>query len=300
MPGAEAWVERFLAHLAHERRLSPRTLDAYRRDLGTFLTDCPETDPARITSQQVRRFAARSHQSGASGRSIARRLSALRTFFEYLLREGVIGANPATDVSAPRAGRKLPSVLDADQTARLLDGRPGDDLEVRDLAIMELIYSSGLRLAEVVTLDLPRLDLAQGLVEVTGKGRKTRLLPVGRMARARLRDWLRVRGQWTEPDETAVFVSRRGQRLGARAIQQRLARWARRQGLDRRLHPHLLRHSFASHLLESSGDLRAVQELLGHSDISTTQVYTHLDFQHLARVYDQAHPRARRRDGGEE
>ena len=289
----EGWIERFLSHLAHERGLSPRTLDAYARDLRAFARDCPETSPARITSQQIRLFAARCHQAGASGRSIARRLSALRSFFEYLLREDAIGANPAADVSAPRTGRKLPAVIDADQTARLLDARPADDLEVRDLAVMELIYSSGLRLAEVVDLDLPRLNLAQGLVEVTGKGRKTRLLPVGRMARARLDDWLEIRPAWTTPDEPALFVGRHGRRLGARAIQQRLARWARRQGLDRRLHPHLLRHSFASHLLESSGDLRAVQELLGHSDIATTQVYTHLDFQHLARVYDQAHPRAR-------
>jgi len=290
-------IDRFLHHLQTERRLSENTRKGYRRDLAELRTFCEAGGTGRwqdLDTHGVRRFAAQAHRRGLGGRSIQRRLSALRTFFEYLLREGVVTHNPALDVRAPKDDRHLPTVLDADRMSQLLAGGSDDALTCRDRAIFELIYSSGLRLAEAVSLDLTDLDLGSALVTVTGKGAKTRVLPVGRYALAALRQWLKVRATLAQPDEPAMFVARRGRRLSARAVQSRLARWARERGIAG-VHPHVLRHSFASHLLESSGDLRAVQELLGHADISTTQVYTHLDFQHLAQVYDRAHPRAKKR-----
>jgi integrase/recombinase XerC len=251
-------------------------------------------------------FAAHSHAGGLSPRSVQRRLSAVRSFYEFLIREnqpaadesaarsGVI-RNPAHDVRAPKAAKRLPETLDPDQMARLLEIPPGDSFVTRDRAIMELLYSSGLRLAELVGLDVEHLDLADRMVRVLGKGRKTRLVPVGSVAAEVLRKWLRERPALARPDEPALFVGRGGRRLGPRAVQTRVAQWARRQGLSMHVYPHLFRHSFATHLLESSRELRGVQELLGHADISTTQVYTHLDFQHLARIYDATHPRARRK-----
>jgi integrase/recombinase XerC len=226
---------------------------------------------------------------------VQRRLSAVRTFLGYLLREGQRGGNAAQDIRAPKAGRRLPHSLDADQMARLLDFKPANALEVRDLAIMELLYSSGLRLSEMTGLDLADLDLADRTVRVTGKGAKQRITPVGSHAVTALRHWLQERSGLARTDETAVFVGRNGRRLGPRNVQLRLAAHARRQGLPLGVHPHLFRHSFATHLLESSRDLRGVQELLGHANIGTTQIYTHLDFQHLARTYESSHPRARRR-----
>jgi integrase/recombinase XerC len=240
-------------------------------------------------------FAARSHAGGLAPRSVQRRLSAVRSFLRWLQREKVISGNPAVDVRAPKTRRRLPVTVDADQIARLLDFQPKAPLEQRDLALMELLYSSGLRLAELAGLDLPDLDLLDRTVRVTGKGRKVRIVPVGRKAVTALEAWLRTRSGLATEGETAVFTGRSGRRIGPRAIQARVAYWARRQGLPMHMHPHLFRHSFASHLLESSQDLRGVQELLGHADIATTQVYTHLDFQHLARIYDQTHPRARRK-----
>jgi integrase/recombinase XerC len=222
-------------------------------------------------------------------------LSALRSFFRYLQREGIVTKNPGVDVRAPKSPKRLPRALDADQMTQLLEIPAQGALAQRDRAIMELLYSSGLRLAELVNLDLTGLDLADRTVRVTGKGRKTRIVPIGAKAITALRAWFKERAALAKADETAVFVGRNGRRLGARNIQLRLAQLGLRQGLPTKLHPHLFRHSFATHLLESSHDLRGVQELLGHADISTTQVYTHLDFQHLAGVYDQAHPRARRR-----
>jgi integrase/recombinase XerC len=219
----------------------------------------------------------------------------VRSFCRFLLREGVLRSNPCGDVRAPKAARRLPGTLDADQMGRLLEAAPENSLQVRDLAIMELLYSSGLRLSELVGLDLPDLDLADRTVRVLGKGRKERIVPVGRKAVAAVQAWLAERQALAAGGTAAVFVGRNGRRLGARAIQLRVAEAARRQGVPVGVHPHLFRHSFASHLLESSGDLRGVQELLGHANISTTQVYTHLDFQHLAKVYDKAHPRARRK-----
>jgi integrase/recombinase XerC len=219
----------------------------------------------------------------------------LRGFFNYLIRERVIEANPAADIRAPKAAKRLPKTLDVDQVASLLARKPADPLSCRDLAMLELLYSSGLRLAELAGLDVTDLDLADHTVRVLGKGSKTRILPVGRQALVALRNWLAERAALAKPGVTALFVGQNGRRLGARAIQLRIRRWAAGSNLGVPVHPHLLRHSFATHLLESSRDLRGVQELLGHADISTTQVYTHLDFQHLARIYDQTHPRARRR-----
>ena len=292
------WVEGYLGHLGKERRLSPHTASNYARDIGAlveFLDRGNVTEWKRVDSQHVRVFAARAHAGGLSPRSVQRRLSAVRSFFGYLAREGVVAGNPAVDIRAPKAAKRLPGTLDVDQITQLLQ-IPGDDpLAVRDRAIMELFYSSGLRLAELVGLDLTHIDLADRTVRVLGKGAKTRILPVGRKACEAIRTWLKERAALAAIDETALFVGRNGARLKPRAIQLRIAQWARRAGLPARVYPHLFRHSFATHLLESSKDLRGVQELLGHADISTTQVYTHLDFAHLARTYDASHPRAKRK-----
>ena len=291
-----AWMEpvdAFVRHLAHERRLSSHTREAYRRDLAAAadrFAAAGKPGWTALNPVDVQGFAAWCHRRGLSGRSIQRRLSALRTFFDFLIREGIGDRNPARSVRAPKVARRLPKALDPDEAADLLDGELPQAYEaVRDHAMLELLYSSGLRLGEVQGLSLGDLDLATGLVSVLGKGSKRRIVPVGRKAREALGRWLAIRRGGEEP---AVFVSRAGRRLGARAIQDRVRRFASRHGID--LHPHMLRHSFASHLLESSGDLRAVQELLGHADLGTTQIYTHLDFQRLAAVYDEAHPRARR------
>ena len=307
-PGSLAWVARFRRYLRSERRLSAHTDSAYARDLAALVKYCDRmkiSDWSRLDSQHLRTFAAHSHAAGLGARSIQRRLSAVRSFYRFLLRESPgetaagrtrrISANPAHEVRAPKARRQLPHTLDADQMARLLEIPAGDALTARDRALMELLYSSGLRLAELVSLDLTSLDLKDRVVQVLGKGRKSRIVPVGRSAAAALRTWLKERTALARPNESALFVGRNGRRLGARAVQTRVAQWARRQGLSQHVHPHLFRHSFASHLLESSGELRSVQELLGHADISTTQIYTHLDFQHLARIYDATHPRARRK-----
>jgi len=290
----------YLAHLREERRLSPHTLASYQQDLQRAAGWCIKqqiADWTRLQSVQVRAYAAELHRQGLSGRSIQRALSAMRGFYRFLIRRGLLENNPAQDIRAPRSPNKLPRTLDVDRVDRLLTARPDSWLEQRDLAIMELMYSSGLRLAELTGLDLTQLDLQQAEVRVLGKGNKTRIVPVGRQAVTVLRAWLPVRTVRAADGEQALFISRNGQRLSTRSVQQRLQRWAARHGLDSHLYPHMLRHSFATHLLESSGDLRAVQELLGHANLGTTQVYTHLDFQHLAEVYDQAHPRARKPRG---
>jgi integrase/recombinase XerC len=300
---ADAARTDFLQRLTRERNLSTHTRAGYARDIAALAAWCDQqglADWPRLDHGHVRAFAARSHAAGLSPASIQRRLSAIRSFYQFLQREGLCAHNPASDVRAPKRARRLPRTLDADQMARVLQtppraaGEQDQRLAVRDLAIMELLYSSGLRLAELTGLDLVALDLTDRTVRVTGKGNKTRIVPVGGKAVAALRRWLHERAALAKPHETAVFVGRNGRRLGPRNVQLRLAAIARTQGVPVRLHPHLFRHSFATHLLESSGDLRGVQEMLGHADISTTQVYTHLDFQHLARTYDQAHPRARR------
>lgn len=290
-------IDGFLDSLV-QRRYSPLTIKNYRRDLAIFFGQCQTLalDHWRqFDEHHVRAFIAQQHRSGLGGRSLQRLLSALRSLFRYMLDQGLIKNNPASDVKAPKAGRKLPVLLDVDQMQQLLAAKQSDVLAVRDQALMELVYSSGLRLAEVASLDINDIDTADKTVRVTGKGSKTRVIPVGDLALQALQQWRQRRVELAAIEESALFVSRQGRRLSHRAIQARLSYWARQQGLSNHVHPHMLRHSFASHLLESSGDLRAVQELLGHADIATTQIYTHVDFQHLASVYDQAHPRARRR-----
>ena len=298
-PAARQWPDRFLKHLEIERRLSPATVASYRRDLDALAAWCGQqgvSDWDTVDSGHIRAWAAAGHRRGLSARSIQRRLSASRSFFRYLMRERQVRGNPAVDVSAPKAKKRLPANLDADRMARLLDIEGEGPLVDRDRAMLELLYSSGLRLAELVGLDTGDVDLADATVRVTGKGSKERVVPVGRMARAALRAWVKSRHALASPDETALFVSRRGSRLAPRSVQMRVKHWARRQGIDASVYPHLFRHSFATHLLESSHDLRGVQELLGHANISTTQVYTHLDFQHLAQIYDATHPRARKKE----
>jgi len=290
------WIDSFIRHLSHERRLSEHTCKNYRRDLDRLAAWCDEHKvPAwtELDDEHVRTYAATCFRRGLSPRSIQRQLSAARTFFRFLLREKKVSVNPAQSVSAPKSGKRLPGNLDADRMARLLDIRGSGPLVARDRAILELFYSSGLRLAELTGLDLCDVDLTDGTVSVTGKGDKDRIVPIGRHAKEALGKWLQERRNLAQEGETAMFLSQRGNRLSPRSVQARVSHWARRQGIDTRVYPHLFRHSFATHLLESSHDLRGVQELLGHANISTTQVYTHLDFQHLAQIYDKTHPRAR-------
>jgi integrase/recombinase XerC len=292
-----AQLQSFLDYLRQVRQYSDNTLDGYRRDLlrfSAFLQEQDIDDACAVHTAHVRQYAGSLHREGRQGRSIQRALSAIRSLFNFLARQGLVEQNPANSVQAPRQERRLPKTMDADQVEQYLKPRPESDTDVRDQAMAELFYSSGLRLSELASLDLEDMDRHQGLVTVTGKGRKTRTVPVGSVALAAVDAWLAVR-----PDiagERALFTSNRGKRISTRNIQARLKQRARLAGMHRDVHPHMLRHSFATHMLESSGDLRAVQELLGHANISTTQVYTHLDFQHLAKVYDQAHPRARRKD----
>jgi integrase/recombinase XerC len=291
-------VNNFLGYLKTERGLSPRTLQAYRRDLEQLLVylEAEEIDsPEQVTQHHVRAFIAQRHRQGLSGKSLQRLLSAIRSMFRWMLREGIAEHNPATPVRAPKSPRHLPATLDADTIGQLLDIPCDTPLAIRDKAIMELFYSSGLRLSELATLRWEQVDLGSGMVTVTGKGNRSRMVPVGRIAARALLEWRKVRAKFASLEEPHVFVSQRGNPIATRTIQSRIRYWAQRQGMPQSIYPHLLRHSFASHMLESSGDLRAVQELLGHADISTTQIYTHLDFQHLASVYDKAHPRARKK-----
>ncbi|HEX7341301.1 MAG TPA: tyrosine recombinase XerC [Rhodanobacteraceae bacterium] len=290
-----ATVEAWLRRLAAERAPSPHTLAAYRRDLGkltTWMVAQGIEDFAALSPDQLRGFVATCHRKGLAPSSLQRLLSACRSLFAWLIGEGLLAHDPAAGVRGPRARRRLPQVLDTDEAARLVSvPADADALSVRDRAMLELFYSSGLRLSELLGLAWRDIDLDEGMVRVLGKGAKTRIVPVGRFALAALRELAATRTEATPG--AAVFVGHGGRPLGARAVQKRMKQLALRQGIARNVHPHLLRHSFASHLLESSGDLRAVQELLGHADIGTTQIYTHLDFQHLARVYDGAHPRAK-------
>ena len=292
----EAWIEKFIRHLTYERQLSELTAKNYARDLRSIAAYCDKISVDKwgnLDNEHMRSYSAACYRKGLSPRSIQRQLSAARTFYRFLLREKHVSTNPAQSVSAPKAGKRLPENLDADRMARLLD-IPGDGpLVIRDRAILELLYSSGLRLAELTGLNIGDVDLADSTVAVTGKGGKDRIIPVGRFAKQAIQAWLKERGNLAAADERAMFVSQRGTRISPRSVQARVDHWAKRQGIDTKVYPHLFRHSFATHLLESSHDLRGVQELLGHANISTTQVYTHLDFQHLAQIYDQTHPRAR-------
>ena len=295
----EPTIAAFLQRLTVERRCSKHTVTNYQRDLLAFSEFCTQRKLggwSDLLDGDIRAFAAAERSRGLSARSIARRLSALRAFFDYLLAHGLAEKNPARSVRAPKADKPLPKALDVDDIGSLLDGTDtATPIAARDRAIVELFYGCGLRLSELADLNCPQLDFADATIRVTGKGQKTRIVPLGGKAIEAVKKWLPVRREWCEDHEPALFVSKRGQRLSGRAIQQRVGQMAKAAGLNRSLHPHMLRHSFASHLLESSGDLRAVQELLGHADISTTQIYTHLDYQHLANLYDRAHPRARRK-----
>lgn len=296
-----ATVEGFLAYLQVERRMSAHTLDAYRRDLLALAewADAQGTsDLASLQGEQLRSFVASEHRRGLSPKSLQRRLSACRSLYTWLLKQGRIAANPAAGLRAPKAPRKLPQVLDPDEAIQLVEVPADAPLGLRDRALLELFYSSGLRLSELCALHWRDLDLEGGFVTVLGKGNRQRIVPVGSHAVRALLAWRDER----KGDNTApVFPGRNGGPISQRAVQIRLKQIAQRQGLFKHVHPHMLRHSFASHILESSGDLRGVQELLGHADIATTQIYTHLDFQHLAKVYDAAHPRAKRRGtSGEE
>jgi len=290
----KAWLET----LEHQRRLSPHTLANYSRALEVLFKLKEKTDLRELDSQAVRRFVARLHAAGLSGRTLALTLSAWRGLYRWLSRHRGFAANPVQGVRAPKSPRHLPRSLSVEQAQQLLESVPSETPEgARDRAMFELLYSSGLRLSELIALDAAdgRLDLKQAEVTVTGKGGKTRTVPVGGRAREALRDWLKARALLAAPQEAALFVGARGRRIAPGTVQARLRAWAKRQGLGAAVHPHMLRHSFASHVLQSSQDLRAVQEMLGHASISTTQIYTHLDFQALAKVYDAAHPRARKK-----
>ncbi|MDD5034648.1 MAG: tyrosine recombinase XerC [Methylococcaceae bacterium] len=299
-PDARESVARYLEILRVQRRSSDHTLDAYTRDLDRLCTYCESKGLASWTDlrpQHIRAHIADRHREEISSRSLQRELSAIRGFFGYLIHERLLDLDPARGVRAPKAPRSLPGLLDVDQVVGMLEANHEGCLEQRDLAMWELFYSSGLRLSELTGLDCPDLDLAAGLVFIrSGKGNKSRYLPVGSKACAAIEVWLGVREAFAKKGENALFVSRLGGRIAQRTVQKRLERWSGKLGLDLRVHPHMLRHSFASHMLEASSDLRAVQELLGHANIATTQIYTHLDFQHLAAVYDQTHPRARKRE----
>jgi integrase/recombinase XerC len=289
----------FEQHLRTERRLSTHTVTSYTRDLNKLKDWCSAQaiqQPEQLDSQHIRQCMAMLHRSGLGGRSIQHWLSSLRTFFNYGLKHRWLTSNPANGIAAPKSPKKLPKTLDVDQINQFLSLPESSWIDCRDHAIIELLYSSGLRLAELTNLNLTDIDLREAIITVTGKGNKTRQLPIGRQALSALRSWLKRRQELKQTDLPAMFLSQHGKRLSPRAIQDRLKKISIKQGMQGNVHPHMLRHSFASHLLESSGDLRAVQELLGHENISTTQIYTHLDFQHLAKVYDKAHPRAQKKN----
>jgi|TARA_B100000959_G_scaffold57631_1_gene60251 integrase/recombinase XerC len=298
-----SFIDVFVVHLRDERRLSENTIQGYQRDLKLLEGFCQQHEIDQwhhLADHQLRQFVADSHRQGISGKTLQRRLSSVRTFFNYLVREGQVKQNPALAITPPKTAQKLPKTLDADQVSQLLNVQGSKWHTTRDLAILELFYSSGLRLTELTNANIVDIDWDDATIRVTGKGSKERLLPVGSHALLAIKKWLKIRAQLPRKnqsigDESPLFISEQGRRISPRNVQSRVKRWTRSQNIRGNVHPHMLRHSFASHMLESSGDLRAVQELLGHADISTTQIYTHLDFQHLAEVYDKAHPRAQRK-----
>ncbi len=290
------FLEAYLNHLAFERGLSKLTQANYKRDIELLLahSESQTTPLLKIQSQHIRQLIAKLHVQGLGGKSIARMLSSWRGFFDYLVKQHNFTSNPCIGMRAPKSAKTLPQALSADQAVKLVDVKEDDLLSLRDHAILELFYSSGLRLAELVGLNFDHLDLANGTITVTGKGNKTRIVPVGTHAISAIQSWMAARNLIAKSESVALFITKQGNRITPRAVQYRLKEWAIKQGVNSDVHPHMLRHSFATHVLQSSGDLRAVQEMLGHANISTTQVYTHLDFQHLAKVYDQAHPRAKK------
>jgi integrase/recombinase XerC len=287
----------YLAYLQHERNYSPHTSDNYARDIRRLFELAGDTALAELKSHHIRRYIAQLHGSGLSGRSLARVLSSWRGFYNYLMRDHGCPGNPCVGLRAPKSPRNLPHALSPDEAVKLVEMKVETPLDARDKAMFELLYSSGLRLAELVSLDLQGMQdtLASHEVRVTGKGSKTRVVPVGQAAITAIGEWMKVRDQLAKTGEPALFVGTRGARISPRTVELQLQKWAVKQGLNSKVHPHMLRHSFATHVLQSSGDLRAVQEMLGHASISTTQVYTHLDFQYLAKIYDGAHPRARKK-----
>lgn len=302
MPFAEQ-LAAFYIYIRSERQLSIHTQTSYARDLEKFQIFCASKSIKELHMlgvNHIRMAVAQLHREGLGGKSLQRWLSSLRSFFQFCIRRGWLKNNIADGITAPKSPKALPKVLDADQAAQFVQVEGDDFINKRDRALVELIYSSGLRLAEAVSLNINDIDWGDAMLTVTGKGRKTRTLPIGSHAITALKDWLEARKLYTQNDEPALFTTQRGQRISHRAVQMRLQQLSIKQGMDNPVHPHMLRHSFASHMLESSGDLRLVQELLGHANISTTQVYTHLDFQHLAKVYDQAHPRAGRKTDGDD
>ena len=297
-PVAVEMLENFLNQLRYEKRASEHTVSNYQRDLKRLIAYCVEkqlSDWTDLKQNDVRAHIAARHRQGIGSKSLQRELSAIRSFYSFMLKNSLAESNPAQHVKAPKQARKLPKTLDVDQVNGLLEAGANSPLEIRDVAMFELFYSSGLRLSELNALDMADLDLSdRSLIVRSGKGGKSRVLPIGGKAVTAINNWLQKRMIMTTAENTALFVTTKGRRLGQRSIELRLAQWCKKKGLDQHIHPHMLRHSFASHLLESSQDLRAVQELLGHSNIGTTQIYTHLDFQHLAAIYDKAHPRAKK------
>tara|TARA_B100000029_G_scaffold331438_1_gene323699 strand:+ start:671 stop:1591 length:921 start_codon:yes stop_codon:yes gene_type:complete len=296
MQEKDLWQGKFLQHLQHERNLSPNTVNAYIRDIEKLVNFCEQaniTSWKKLNSHHLQDFLAEGHRKGLSGRSQQRCLSSIRALYNFLIREECVKNNPAYQLSAPKSQQALPKTLDADQVSKLLEVQGSKWHTIRDRAILELFYSSGLRLSELVGANLNDISWGDATIKVLGKGSKERVLPIGTKAQEALKLWLVARSGKNAPVDHALFISERGSRISARNVQSRIRHWTRSQNIAGSVHPHMLRHSFASHLLESSGDLRAIQELLGHADISTTQIYTHLDFQHLAEVYDKAHPRAR-------
>jgi integrase/recombinase XerC len=289
------YLNGYLAWLRNEKQYSELTAQNYARDLKHLFELAADTPLPTLKIHHIRRFIAQLHSKGLGGRSLARLLSAWRGFFTYLIRDHGLTSNPCAGLRAPKSPMALPQALSPDEATHMVD-LPTDTTEaIRDKAIFELFYSSGLRLAELVDLNPEQLDLSAGEVRVTGKGSKTRIVPLGQYAITALKAWLVVRDQIAKPDEAALFVGQRGSRISPRVVQLRMKQWGIKQGITSNVHPHLLRHSFATHVLQSSGDLRAVQEMLGHASISTTQVYTHLDFQYLSKIYDAAHPRAKKK-----
>lgn len=292
---ASALRDAFLGHLVHERGLSPHTSENYARDIARLIALAEGTALGELDAHHIRQFLGKLRMQRLAPRTLARMLSAWRTFYRYLIRDHDHTRNPCQGIRAPKSGKRLPKSLSPDEAHRLMQVEGQDALTLRDRAILELFYSSGLRLSELTALKLDQLDLVEGVVRVTGKGNKTRIVPVGAQAAQALQAWLAQRHRYLKGTTQCVFLGVRGNGISASTVQARLAHWSRETELGRHVHPHMLRHSFASHVLQSSGDLRAVQEMLGHASISTTQIYTHLDFQHLAKVYDAAHPRAKRR-----
>jgi integrase/recombinase XerC len=298
---AEQMLTDFFGQLTVEKRASEHTVNSYQRDIKHLIHYCTDKSLHQwtdLTQSDIRTHIASRHRQGISSKSLQRELSAIRSFYNFLLKKCFADSNPAQHIKAPKQARKLPKTLDVDQINGLMEAGANSALEIRDLAMFELFYSSGLRLSELAALNLGDIDLPdKSLIVRTGKGGKSRILPIGSKAVIAINNWLQQRLKSTSVSESALFVSTRGTRLCQRSIELRLEQWCKKKGIAEHIHPHMLRHSFASHLLESSQDLRAVQELLGHSNISTTQIYTHLDFQHLADVYDKAHPRAKKKSG---